>query len=821
MECNEDGFKPENLTAICNVGKSSKSGAQGYIGEKGIGFKSVFMAAYKAHIQSGDFSFFFEHRNGDSGMGMITPVWQDPDDDLGDKLTRITFLLHDAGDPEGLEEQRQTIRKQFREIHDSILLFMKNMERIDVIFYGDYKEEELTITYSIDRQTDTRVVVNKSTYEDGKHHECERHYHTTRHVATNLVENENRNYSDLERHSKAYSRSEVILAFPLENDSPILENEWIFAFLPVRQMGFKVRGRADVMNARYWLTDGQFLIQADFVTQANRQDIVTTSARNQGLANGIAEAFIKAVLQFCEHDKLQYQWMRYLPQEDGYPWDTFWTSLIHKIGDRLKCTPVLRPAIPGPLRLLAASRIHPRDALDQYDKPLFADIAPELYISLEYQWQDLELLKKNGLTVMEMAKILERVKHDLAASDSKMKLIDDEDWHSRAAKLLNLPFTHSWQKRQENVKQLSLLPLRDGRWTSIKSGTVYYPWPKGIDLDIPLDLVLDVLDSKAVANEEREKLFNSVGVDTASPSFIREAIFRKYSGNFDLEYKDAASHLRFLYLTQHLVNPPYHYDQVWLAPEGGEFWRHDQVDFYIKDDDPYGAGKLLEPINSGPNTGNGAPGFDVFFVHNVYFEDMPNTQTGNSLSWKDWIHKFFHVRRSLRLIDKDETKLSDICKYLAEYRPEKFLGFLRATWEVEQLSPLQEKDIIKELGELEVLCVGGEMCRLSSTYLPFKELEQLCSRFLLNDEFFPWLQLETGLNYDTFPPEWQTLGTMFGLGFNQSDMTFILDVLKYLLDQNIFAEDLVKPERVYELYIYLQAEVRKSDPPDGCENVIR
>lgn len=251
MECNEDGFKPENLTAICNVGKSSKSGAQGYIGEKGIGFKSVFMAAYKAHIQSGDFSFFFQHRDGDSGMGMITPIWEDPIDDLGYRLTRITLFLNDVGDPNVLEERGQTIRQQFREIHNSILLFMKNLKRIEVIFYGDDEEEkELTIAYSIDHQTDNRVVVNKYTYEDGKDNECERHYHITRHVATDLAENENRKYSDPERLTRAYSNSEVILAFPLEDNSPKLENQLIFAFLPIRLMGFKVRGRADIICGR-------------------------------------------------------------------------------------------------------------------------------------------------------------------------------------------------------------------------------------------------------------------------------------------------------------------------------------------------------------------------------------------------------------------------------------------------------------------------------------------------------------------------------------------------------------------------------------------
>src|SRR4051794_21861578 len=77
IECNEDGFTEANLRAICNVGKSSKLGAQGYIGEKGIGFKSVFKVAWKVWIQSGSFSFCFKHRRGDSGMGMISPEWQD------------------------------------------------------------------------------------------------------------------------------------------------------------------------------------------------------------------------------------------------------------------------------------------------------------------------------------------------------------------------------------------------------------------------------------------------------------------------------------------------------------------------------------------------------------------------------------------------------------------------------------------------------------------------------------------------------------------------------------------------------------------------
>lgn len=242
VECNEDGFTKENLVAICNVGKSSKTGAQGYIGEKGIGFKSVFMAAHTAYIQSGDFSFSFRHRNGDSGMGMISPIWQDPQDEVGDRLTRITLSLHQGVDDEVRVRQWMSIRKQFEELHDTILLFMKNLEKIDITLYDD---DDITVessfTYTIERMADGQVVVRNTSSQDGESYTEEQYYLTVKHTATGLAKHDNRTYSEYEEASRAYSRSEVVLAFPVTAESvPDIADQWIFAFLPVRQMGFKV-----------------------------------------------------------------------------------------------------------------------------------------------------------------------------------------------------------------------------------------------------------------------------------------------------------------------------------------------------------------------------------------------------------------------------------------------------------------------------------------------------------------------------------------------------------------------------------------------------
>ena len=94
IDSNEDGFLEENVEAICKVGASTKKGVRGYIGEKGIGFKSVFKIASRVRVQSGPFSFSFNcGGNDEDGMGMVTPFNDIYEDLSGDVRTRFTLTL--------------------------------------------------------------------------------------------------------------------------------------------------------------------------------------------------------------------------------------------------------------------------------------------------------------------------------------------------------------------------------------------------------------------------------------------------------------------------------------------------------------------------------------------------------------------------------------------------------------------------------------------------------------------------------------------------------------------------------------------------------
>jgi hypothetical protein len=136
------------------------------------------------------------------------------------------------------------------------------------------------------------------------------------------------------------------------------------------------------------------LIQADFILQASRQDVVD-SPRNKAILDGVAEAFPNAVLHFCSSDSpLKYQWMKFLPTASAL--DTFWRELPPKIIGLLEDEKILYFFSPSSPRLPKVLRTLPPTCLDKHGLPLFADRAGtnEKYLSLQYDSSDVRMLEK-------------------------------------------------------------------------------------------------------------------------------------------------------------------------------------------------------------------------------------------------------------------------------------------------------------------------------------------------------------------------------------------------------------------------------------------
>ncbi|TXC00522.1 hypothetical protein FocTR4_00008130 [Fusarium oxysporum f. sp. cubense] len=791
IECNENGFTHENLKAICAIGKSSKVGAAGYIGEKGIGFKSVFMAAWKVHIQSNGFSFSFTHRKGDSGLGMVTPVWEDADESLGGSSTRITLFLHTSDDPEEDARQRETIRLQFQDLQHTILLFLRKLRKVQVSFVDEDDTQTSSTAYSL--RGSNPVTVKKETFEGVE----ERQYHVTKHVAENIPKSENRTYS--EEQYRADSSTEVVLAFPLaDSGTPIVENQDVFAFLPMRPMGFK------------------FLIHTDFVTEASRQGIVTTSVRNRGLLNGIADCFIKAIEEFCQHPSLQYQWMRWLPQRTSYPWDSFWSGLLDRIESRIQEVKILRTLGTGRLDYIhKLCRLQPW-LRDKNGDPLFTDLDEEIYLAKEYTRDDLKLLETYGLESMSPSDAITRVEKDLERDikDSRMKSpATDNEWHSLAARaLILLKNTATVGPAQDRLKQLRFIPLENGTWVSSSSGPLYYSHSSG-SLAIPDDLDLSLIDSEAASNPDRRALFDKFGVIEALVRDVRALILKKPISPVADAGALAVSiaHLKFLYLSEVLLEENedqaklrgYHvYDQNMRARSPTKH------DVYLTTDDAYGPSELFKPQVD-------APGFAAPFLHHNYVQERPGTPAGYSWGWDEWLQLRLRLRLQLRLTKKGpdrKLKLSAAFLYIEQHRPKCLLGALQRVWDVERTKVMESTDIMRELRQVEVVCKGRDEFALSeplsTTYLPLPELEGKHSRYA-EDEGFVFLDLGEPITSSTYRSKWGFLVDDLGVGCTD-DLQFYLAILRTIRYSNA-AAGVRRNTRVLDLYEVIHARCREAD----------
>lgn len=251
VDCNEDGFTERDLQAICAVGESTKSSSHGYIGAKGIGFKSVFIAASKVHIQSGHFSFEFRHKKTDPGIGMVRPIWKNPDNPIPDPLTRMTLYLHDQGQPGEIEHLKRVISMQFNELQDTCLLFLRKLQQISLEFYND--NGELTTAKKFRKSTidEHRVSLETTSTVDGKETTQSQIYHVTKQTATGLAQSDNRELPDTDEARSGSSKAEVILAFPLTSaSSPLISRgkQELFAFLPLRKSDYKVSLIASILQ---------------------------------------------------------------------------------------------------------------------------------------------------------------------------------------------------------------------------------------------------------------------------------------------------------------------------------------------------------------------------------------------------------------------------------------------------------------------------------------------------------------------------------------------------------------------------------------------
>ncbi|KAF5532469.1 hypothetical protein FMEXI_12426 [Fusarium mexicanum] len=597
VECNEDGFTSLDLKAICSVGESTKTAKHGYVGAKGIGFKSVFIAASRVHIQSGNYSFEFRHNRNDPGLGMVRPIWVKPTEMIPSPLTRTTLYLHDQGDEDEIEHLKTVIAMQFDDLQETCLLFLRKLSKISVTFYDGQGNLQRSKHFTKKKIDDFRVSLETTVASADISSMTSQMYHITKQLATGLAQSESRDAAT-EEARQSLTSAEVVLAFPLKSDyQPHISTrrQELFAFLPLRTSDYK------------------FHIQSDFDTNANRQDIVTTTRRNLNIRDWIAKTFLQAILEFNQHPVLCYNWPLFLPSQDGGH-DSFWSGLDAKILSLVQDNPILRSRNRSDLRLVREVMIASNGMVDDEGILLLDDPVEDPFISAKYPYKVTNHLKPYGLRVASVGLFVLLLKRDLSQHDSKMRAnTTADDWHSSVARLCSKICNNGWNGTTL-LKSLEVLPLRNSDWTAPTSGPVFFPMTG--DIEIPEDLGLKVLSKSATTNPDRRDFFRHLGAAEATFEEVRSMIFSSFVQGSEL----------YLKCSEHTI--------------------------YMPDDQhPFSPASLLKDTRVPTD-------FDVHFLWLGYFTIAHEDQKKKTIVFRKWLCDFIGIQERLTILSPNKKELS-------------------------------------------------------------------------------------------------------------------------------------------------------------------
>jgi hypothetical protein len=207
IDCNETGFKKENIEALCRIGDSTKKGKdrmKGYIGEKDIGFKSVFKVANVVHISSKGYSFKFDRRG---MLGMLTPIIE--------TLPPANFIKAPEGGTQGNQTQLllellgesefQSIIKELHMLKPQMLIFLRKIRKLIVHTpERDVQFEVQTVAEDQDLDRKETVTLISTSLRDGKTTKYK--YLIVRRIVGSLAKDDRR---------ENVEETEVVLAFPL------------------------------------------------------------------------------------------------------------------------------------------------------------------------------------------------------------------------------------------------------------------------------------------------------------------------------------------------------------------------------------------------------------------------------------------------------------------------------------------------------------------------------------------------------------------------------------------------------------------------------
>ncbi|OAP55444.1 hypothetical protein AYL99_10417 [Fonsecaea erecta] len=723
IDCNEKGFSEKNVEAICRVGSSTKAGAHratAYVGEKGIGFKSVFKAADVVWISSNCYTFKFDKRQ---VLGMIAPIWEPFPEPSTPSMT--SMLLHLSPDYDV-----RRLLSDLKEFDPRMLMFLRRLRTVTITIRDGERVWKTSFSKNVGTSHGETAIELTRDGEITK-------YLVSSHTARNLP---------FESKRPGTSDSQILLAFPDITDQPLMSQK-VYAFLPIRDYGFK------------------FLLQGDFLLSASREDVLSDSPWNRALRREFVKAFV-AVTTAYSHSQLCYIWPRFIPfKMTGHH---FFEPSRRDIIEALSRQPVLKSRAQE-LMMPSSLTYVPLDFCDRQGIPMTSSPRTDLaYLCHQYDVSLYDNLETLGVTKMTEAIFLDHLDLYIKQNTAMFQKTKTVEWHTRLAEvLLKLSFN---TEHHEKLRKLPIIPLNDGRWVSAEEKSIFLP-QEAENFTAPKGLAFRLVREDAANNPTARSLYLQLGLKVFGQDAIADFLLHVHTQPLFNPKSITVEHLisQAVFLFRARVHD-FEVRYLWLATTDGS-GRCRAESAYLPWQAPFAASQYF------------AGRSDINFIHPHYLEAVEEDQA-SWLEWLENTAKISILPRLTQADAQSPHSFGlsrHFALIMQNFKSRDFLVLLRDNWgyysrwleddaggardDSRKARQACRERLRHSLQEAQVQCLGGGKKSLREVFLPIPELVQQANGQV------PFVDVD-----DPLDPRWQRL-RILGLGV-EGDVCFYLRCLE-------------------------------------------
>ena len=600
VQNNEIGFKKENVIAICSVGpkSSTKRSEKGYIGHKGIGFKSIFSITDNPEIYSNGYNFKF---NKADELGMINPIWIE-DIQITKKDFEFTNFIFPYKIP---EESFQALKDALNRLNPELLLFLNKLKILEIIDDGKKRTFEKIEDNGLITISNRKWKLVKKSYN----------------IPENVIDKSIRGY---------INETEIVFAFPLgeSGKSSVTKNSDVYAYFPLRSYGFK------------------FVIQSDFRTTANRESLIKYNVRNNWLIDQMVD-MVKHSIDIFKKDKLmETRFYDYLPYKLDRIEEPF-RKFVEVLHDELKEYPFILTennewVIPSDVKIISSEirELFPKKDFKSLFEVDYEFLHPEIRenYSLEKFLQNLGAEKFTFEDFCDLLKNYEWVKKQGDKWFLKLFLKIATYYSSEFIS----GYTYRWKNTGNisRIKNLKIYKLRNGEVVRNNNDCYYDIKDTGYGFESRLKFLIDIFKDALLKEEKLRELFELLDITIGDSEGIKKYLEKFYSSG---KWKDESEVFllnTILFLKEKSLWSPSLSKSIQLKTKSGKYLKPGEEEGLIFLSKEYSGDDSLENLLG--NTDN----FTAYYISEEYLNKTVKNQKDQEKrrveknSWIEFFKKY-------------------------------------------------------------------------------------------------------------------------------------------------------------------------------------